>query len=451
KKKCDETKPQCLRCTRSGKVCEGYAPLENPDSRGIMRRGKVAPGPKSSDTPDILEEPSSSNSLDSTNVSDQQGSSDPLTLPLHRGPSYSQWPSTGTSVSFPLPGAIWNHNAVDPMFPLVEGLSTGLPAPPFEYLYPGAESDNILPYPPGTTNYLAHQHFEDVNSSQTLLWPNLPRHRQLVGPGLPYRPVSELKEGGDPEDDPGAKQEMYTVPVPDPNTVDNTLPFILQSYARWINLVVFEPEKGMHPMKAGIVYQFMNSPGERTKIILLANAIGSLGTSIKTGPRVASLISILRTQAYQIIDEFKSTQPASEREVDRQNALKALDLMMEVVLIQRYAYSMLTIVQLMEAASPIFRRACPEPLDQYVNLPGAIMSHAINIRHFATTDVIISITTGRPLMFRYDTTYPPGILELIKGGSGMQWLHGVADQYIVILARINVLFEDFGVTIDPQY
>ncbi|CAE6446627.1 unnamed protein product [Rhizoctonia solani] len=50
------------------------------------------------------------------------------------------------------------------------------------------------------------------------------------------------------------------------------------------------------------------------------------------------------------------------------------------------------------------------------------------------------------MLFRYDTTCPPGILELINDGKyGMQWLHGIPDQYIIILARINVLAEELGI------
>ncbi|CAE6438855.1 unnamed protein product [Rhizoctonia solani] len=43
KKKCDERQPTCFRCEKAGKECEGYASLENPDSRGLMRRTRLAP------------------------------------------------------------------------------------------------------------------------------------------------------------------------------------------------------------------------------------------------------------------------------------------------------------------------------------------------------------------------------------------------------------------------
>ncbi|CAE6465087.1 unnamed protein product [Rhizoctonia solani] len=204
-------------------------------------------------------------------------------------------------------------------------------------------------------------------------------------------------------------------------------------------------------MKDTIIAQFMRSPNERPKMILLANVVGSLGKSLRHDPKVTHLVNFLRFEAYDNINKFLSEQTANERERDRQNALAALDLMMEVILIQRYSNSMLTIVKLMEATAPIFRRACPEPMDQYPNLPNAVMSPSINIRHFATTDIIVSITTGRPMFFRYDTTCSPEILALIRDGRyGMQWLHGIADQYIIILAHINVLFEEFGINASSE-
>ncbi|CAE7155107.1 unnamed protein product [Rhizoctonia solani] len=464
KKKCDETQPQCLRCVRSGKECEGYAPLESPDSRGIMRRAKAGPvraavpQPRSSDTPDSAEDKLNTNSPPNASLSDQKSTFGPLTPPLESGPS--QWSSTEKFVALPHAETAWNPNTGFPMpLPLTEGQYTGYPTPPFASLSPGA----VLFYPPSPNYHLIDTRYkedlEDVKPFQTsyqqIEEQGVSGHYQLIGPSFPYEPISETEEEEDRDDDDDnirVKQEMCLVPALDPNTADNTLPFVLESYARWINLVVFEPTKAVHPLKESIISQFMRSPSKRTTIILLANTIGSLGKSIQLSPKMKSLVTVLRTEAYQTINRFISGQPGHDRETDRQHALDALDLMMEVVLIQRYSYSMLTIARLMEAAAPVFRRACPEPMDEYVNLPGAVLSPSINIRHFATTDVIMSITTGRPLMFRYDTAYPPDILKLMQDGRyGMQWLHGIADQYIVLLARINVLFEEYGNNVSQQH
>ncbi|CAE6482253.1 unnamed protein product [Rhizoctonia solani] len=446
KKKCDETQPFCTRCIRSGRQCEGYAPLESPDIKGIMRRGKATPAqkhvppPRSSNTPESQKEHTTLSSPISTNVSDQP--SDPQTPPLDPNITLSQ--SSDTDSAFPLSPpdtAPWQPSVLTSGVRYVtEGKGGGLAGRWLESLDPGA----------GLRSGDGEDRWTDTYGQETRAyetsWPMFHGDDQAMAPNLPSAFISEVAADEELEDDPeGAKYEMCTVPVLDANTVDNTLPFILECYARWIHLVIFEPSKAANPMKDTIIAQFMRSPDERPKMILLANVVGSLGRSLRYDARVSQLVDYLRTEAYGNIAKFLSDQPADERERDRQKTRGSMLNLLQVILIQRYSKPMLTIVKLMEAAAPIFRRACPEPLDQYPNLPNAVMSASVNIRHFATTDIIVSITTGRPMFFRYDTSYSPQILEMIKDGRyGMQWLHGIADQYIVILAHINVLFEEFG-------
>ncbi|CEL52900.1 hypothetical protein RSOLAG1IB_05968 [Rhizoctonia solani AG-1 IB] len=438
KKKCDETQPFCLRCIRAERQCEGYAPLESPDVKGIMRRGKATPLPKnntpprSSNTPESQKDLPTSSPQTEANVSDQQHASSSLTPPPGPSPSpphpsNAEGPDTLSHLErVPHPATFTQS-----ISPPVEEIPSGLPTPPFESFEPGdAYTDNTFD---------SLRFFLELRTNASVFPPAF---------------ISEVKEEEEEsEDDPeGTKQAMCTVPVLDPNTKDNTLPFILECYARWINLVIFEPNKAINPMKDAIIVQFMRSPDERPKMILLANVVGSLGRSLRQDPNVSHWVNYLRFEAYDNINKFLSDPPVSEREMDKKNALAALDLMMEVILIQRYSNSMLTIVKLMEAAAPIFRRACPEPMDQYPNLPNAVMSPSINIRHFATTDIIVSITTGRPLFFRYDCSYSPEMFELIRDGRyGMQWLHGIADEHVVILAHINVLFEEFGTNVSPEH
>jgi hypothetical protein len=106
----------------------------------------------------------------------------------------------------------------------------------------------------------------------------------------------------------------------------------------------------------------------------------------------------------------------------------------------------------MEAAAPVFRRACPESSEQLVNLPNILSSPGLNLQHFAATDVIISVTTARPMFFKYDVTCSPQTYaQLIEGDYGLQWLHGAPDYFIVLLAWINMLYEDYGTSMDPEY
>jgi hypothetical protein len=100
--------------------------------------------------------------------------------------------------------------------------------------------------------------------------------------------------------------------------------------ARWVNLAVFDAHNVVDILKHSIIEQFMRSKGKRTKIILLANVIGTLGKTIIVNNRILSLVSFLRTEAHENIANFISRRPNDSHELDMQGALQALDLMMEV-------------------------------------------------------------------------------------------------------------------------
>ena len=42
--KCDETKPSCLKCTSTGRVCDGYEPRASIETANGAARAKVVPG-----------------------------------------------------------------------------------------------------------------------------------------------------------------------------------------------------------------------------------------------------------------------------------------------------------------------------------------------------------------------------------------------------------------------
>ncbi|KAH7337520.1 hypothetical protein B0J17DRAFT_430366 [Rhizoctonia solani] len=205
-------------------------------------------------------------------------------------------------------------------------------------------------------------------------------------------------------------------------------------------------------IREGIIMQFASSPEVRTRTCLIANVISKLSKAPELDPRGMSIVSMLRSEAHQNIGRFCSQGPALERETDVQNAHRVLDSMMEMILIQRYSGPLSSVVGLMEAAAPVFRRACPDPPERLVNLPNILASPGLNLQHFAATDVIVSVSTARPMFFKYDVTCSPEAFgHLVKGEYGLQWLHGVPDLFIILLAWINVLHEDYGNNVDQKY
>ncbi|KAF8752254.1 hypothetical protein RHS01_07984 [Rhizoctonia solani] len=221
---------------------------------------------------------------------------------------------------------------------------------------------------------------------------------------------------------------------PDANVEANALPFVLQSYAQWVNFMVFDPKNVVHVIREVVIAQFSSSQEIRTRVILLSNVFGALGKS----------------PAHQSIARFTSGKPNTQREVDMMNALKSIDLMMEVILLRRFGGSISTIVGLMEAAAPVFQRACPDPPGHLINLPSILISPSINLRHYAETDIMTATLLARPMFIRYNVVYTPEINELFTAQqAGLHWLHGIPDQLIILLAWINMLYADFGTNVDP--
>jgi hypothetical protein len=117
---------------------------------------------------------------------------------------------------------------------------------------------------------------------------------------------------------------------------------------------------------------------------------------------------------------------------------------------QRYSRPLSASIRLLEAAAPVFRRACCEPPEQLANLPGILLDSRLNLRHFAACDVFFSLLTGRLMLFRYDITYTPEMGDRMMEDSGLQCLHGVPGQFMVVVAWINTLREEFGTRVDQR-
>ncbi|CAE6495350.1 unnamed protein product [Rhizoctonia solani] len=117
--------------------------------------------------------------------------------------------------------------------------------------------------------------------------------------------------------------------------------------------------------------------------------------------------------------------------------------------------SLANVLKIMDLYAPVFRRACPEPSDKFVNLPQKLTSTGLldlNLKYYATFDVIQSVITHRPMFFRYNLDFiSPQDEELLdaENGPGLRWLIGVPDRLVFVLGKMNNLFEDYGNHVDP--
>ncbi|KAF8685053.1 hypothetical protein RHS04_01014 [Rhizoctonia solani] len=449
KKKCDERQPTCLRCEKAGKECEGYAPLENPDSRGLMRRTRLAPshgfGRANGLTKGLENRPGSS-SRNTTSVP-------PVPHIVSHEHPYQAYPHPQTDAEDPYRTA---------NVPYIDQRRISLqdsPSPPSS----SSSFDPVQYYPPANPPPRAHPYPQSLvvssrqgsNQYQGLYRPAPPGSYRpqpiqtgkagvVYGPFWPSSPTTssdgDERSAQPEEEDPESaqiNQVMCTTPVLDANTRSNALAFVLQCYARWVNFVVFDPLWVVGAMKENVIKQFSNSEAARSRIILVANILGVLGKSPGNTPRSTSIVETLTTEAHGIINRFKQRTPTPER---------------EMILIKRFASPLATVLELMEVAAPVFRRACPDSPEQLVNLPNVLLSGNVNLQNFVVIDILLSVTMARPMLFKYDTTYTPNTFHrLMDGECGFEWLYGIPDQFIVLFAWINSLAEDYGPNVDPQH
>ncbi|CAE6471593.1 unnamed protein product [Rhizoctonia solani] len=248
----------------------------------------------------------------------------------------------------------------------------------------------------------------------------------------------------------GVEQVMPITVTPNPNVKTNALSFVLQSYTQWLDLMVIDPRSVAHVIREGVIAQFSGSQAARTRVILLSNVFGALAKSPVLSPRVALFVTHLSSVAYRNISRFISSKPAPLCKTDVTNALKSMDLVMEVTQLHRFSGSLSAIVGLMEAASPVFRRACPEPPGQLVNLPNVLLSPSIDLRYYAETDILTATLLARRMLLRYDIVCTPEINEQFMGSqAGLHWLQGIPDKLVILMAWINMLYDDFGTNVDP--
>ncbi|CAE6434633.1 unnamed protein product [Rhizoctonia solani] len=412
-KKCDETKPQCLQCLSSGKPC-AYEYVAYPESdRHRVKRTK--PAPRS--TFELLARKSQSISACHLEVggipSSMHSFTDDPTVPSH-----SISPNTYSDSNLVAPGEILNFG----------------PYSPSKSLVPTQLRSDLVP------NY---------HLPNSLDFTKLPATISDTYDGVPVAFVSALTRtsasldldrddcSNDPE---GVRALLYTTPILDKNVRENTLVFVLHCYSEWAIVKVFEPLKVIHTMRDRVVAQ-ISSENTRTRTILIANVMIAFARNLTIDDTRKSILKHLVYEVQKSGSSFMAT-PASSPTLDRHNAIRTLDNILEIFSLQTSTRPTSECIQLLDYAAPVFRRACFEAEGQPINLQNILLESNLNLRHFVTIDIMKSITTGLPSYFRYEVPSPLGLCERIhqmQDDIGLQWLHGFPDQFIVLFAWINSL------------
>ncbi|KAJ1310619.1 hypothetical protein OPQ81_009149 [Rhizoctonia solani] len=461
RKKCDEAKPKCFRCTKSKIDCE-YEYIQ-PGGRNTKKRTKPAPRP-ASELAKKLEKQKERSTV--AVVPAPAGGSQPS----HAVAGLFDYPLVPSlDISLPL-DTDWNAALYPPStMPSLDPLVIRAVPSPFAVSQKAIAPRNLTPnqaslfnalFSLGETNY---PHRANSPRGHALTHPPphagpsnyAPQHGRLNSYSPPTSsPDSQLDDCEEDSEDPeGIGQILCQPPLVLDRTADgNSLPFVLQSFGQWLPLSVFDPLRVIHLVKHDITHQFVRSPALRSRLLLFAEIVRSLVKSWTLDKRGKELLKLVTNSVWRNIADYQlQTWPPSEQ--DRQRARAALDHTLELIGIQVIASPLSHTLRLLQSEATVFLAACPY---QPPCLFDILLGPEINLKHFAALDVATSITTGRSPSCRY---HVPWSLELCdefvkrREDQGLQWLLGIPDQFIMLFAYLNSLKQDAEATetpVDPR-
>ncbi|QRV90495.1 Fungal specific transcription factor domain [Ceratobasidium sp. AG-Ba] len=243
---------------------------------------------------------------------------------------------------------------------------------------------------------------------------------------------------------------IYRALTLDRKLTSNTVPFIIDSYAKWITRNVLDPVKLVKLNRGFIFRRLERSEATRSATILKANVLRIfLNSSASTIDHIP-VLSLLTNSVRDGITAIKTRKPLPKSNTNE--ILDAIENIMELMHVYELSNPLSDAIQLIEASAPVYRHARPEPLGQPVNLRLCLLHPDIFIRFFPAMDILFSLRTGRPMCLKYTIEDLPEPQENPSGDddTGLHWMYGIPDQILILLAKINMLREEFGTDVDQS-
>ncbi|KAG8710207.1 proteasome regulatory particle base subunit [Ceratobasidium sp. 423] len=286
-------------------------------------------------------------------------------------------------------------------------------------------SDRVLPTP--TSSYLTPP------STNGSAWPS---------PDTEQDQESETSEESDPE---GVRQIVCGTPTLEPTVQSNSLQFVLYSYATMATRTIYEPLKMASQIRDWVTERFHHSDESRAGVTLLAGIFHTMWSTRTSAADYIPMATRVATQIRQkIVQTSSSLGLIAQNEAQK---VRTLHDALEIINLQIYTAPLKTMMDTIAETAPLFRSACPEAHHELIDLPAKLTHPNLSLRHFAVVDVLVSVTTLRPMQFRYNTHPDKDFRD--REDVGMQWFNGVPGELILIMARINMLLSDYWASVDP--
>ncbi|KAG9124244.1 hypothetical protein FRC07_012286 [Ceratobasidium sp. 392] len=405
-KKCDEIRPVCQRCNRAGIECLGYDYLDNPIPKPRKQKKRVFTGysfgvadssPQSGSHSTTLASEATASSSTQAPFGQNTSHSEEMWLPLPEG--------TDQPLEFNLASAY--ENTVDIPIPL-ESSSSSQPS-----------SQHLL-HRTGPLNLDFNMLHLDSNTT-----PNTNSDRSL-----------------------GASSSQALVlnrfaPTLGGTGTSNNSPSGMTSGQTSLLHALFSLGDSQSGIISPSTSLRTHSGLERsTQSSIIAEDDDSSSDSSEE-PDVEGVMARIN---HKIALVKASQSPSTVRAYE---ALDALYEMEEMICIQSFSTTLSHTIKLHRSAALVYRYACPEPPGTPIHLPAKLLQPESTFRHFPAMDILLSLSTCQPMLFRYDVTPVSDPFELDDKSPGLQWMHGIPDQFLVMLARMNMLREDFAPDVDP--
>ncbi|KAF8707363.1 hypothetical protein RHS03_04475, partial [Rhizoctonia solani] len=454
RKKCDEAKPKCLRCTKAGGNCE-YEYLA-PTGRSTKKRTRPAPRPQSEQLKKLQKEKelhlaTASKLHKNANAHTLSALFDQLFNPSLCAPLspnitwddiIQQYPSQPQKDTFSLD-------------PLTGQALLLLPDP--NLVPQGSMSGSNLTSGQAILFDALFSLGEIGSSSPTLSIPIVPPTHMIADPsscvdsdGTTYRNSSSETDELEEADIKFVRQLFCLSPIKLGRGVDsNLLAFALQSYAQWIPLTVFEPLTIVNKTKQALIDQ-LAYPTSRSRILLISQIMSSLSKSWVVEEHLKQMIGLLVEQISVTLTGYTAqNSQCLANEAERQRANSALDNTLEMLGILVYSSPLSATLSVLRLATPVFLAAFPPPHPPH--LTSLLSDPRLNTRLFAGLDIVFSVATGNSTFGKYHV--PRGLqlreeLEKMQESYGLRWLCGMPDQYIMLVAYMDELKEDGNATED---
>ncbi|CCO34042.1 hypothetical protein BN14_08134 [Rhizoctonia solani AG-1 IB] len=250
----------------------------------------------------------------------------------------------------------------------------------------------------------------------------------------------------DADDDPdGIETVVYGELALDPGLANGPLLFVLQSYAKWIKKMMFDPSRATPKLRDRVMQVFFESAQLRGRMILTANLLQAV---MVLGANYKAMLSVLAQEVRQTLVESMSPRFPVPWDIPNTTPSSPLHLTLELNIFYFFG-PVHEGLQVLGDIAPVLHRMCSNAVSSYLHLPSLLNHPDANVRGYPAIDVLYSMLTGLSTKLKYDATSRSKPHEIGRLEPVVTWLMGQPNELTLILARIGSLCEEFDIDIDP--